>query len=240
MSLLKAVEEELRGVPLSPVIRPPVDFNEPNEELAVFAMRLYAYSSIAHIRTILGGLVVLDDAGNTPSAELLCRHVFEWNAHASYMVSNLEPHVKQGRWVAAFQVVSNFNGANSWIRQHGGKYGAIQIQLEAPDAVRLKHWINAYEKFRTEEYGTATVKDGYGYPSEHSHPSAACFLQYRDIQGAEIRFVQPAKASHLPDLDCCLIDWLRLTYAILVFAKEGTVRTALLRMIEKVVTPVQG
>jgi hypothetical protein len=106
MSLLKAVEEELRGVPLSPMIRPPVDFNEPNEELAVFAMRLYAYSSIAHIRTILGGLVVLDDAGNTPSAEVFCRHVFEWTAHASYMVSNLEPRVEQSRWAAAFQVVS--------------------------------------------------------------------------------------------------------------------------------------
>jgi hypothetical protein len=60
--------------------------------------------------------------------------------------------------VDAFAVISNFNGANSWIKQHGDKYGAVQIQLEAPDAVRLKHSINEYEKFRTEEYGTATVK----------------------------------------------------------------------------------
>jgi hypothetical protein len=240
MSVLKTVEAGLRKITLSPVIRPPVDFNAPNKELAVFAMRLYAYSSVAHIRTILGGLIVLDDAGNAPSAELLCRHVFEWTAHASYMVSKLKPYVEQNQWVEAFAIVSNFNGANSWIKQHGHKYGAAQIQLEAPDAVRLKHWIKAYEKFRTEEYGTATVEDGYGYLSEHSHPSAACFLQYRDIRGAEIRFVQPGNASRLPELDHCMIDWLGLTYTILALAKEDTLRTAMLRIIEKVVTPIQS
>lgn len=237
LDVLRIVEEGLRKIALPPVTRPSGDFDKPNEELALFAMRLYAYSSIAHIRTVLGGLIVLDNVGNTPSAQLLCRHLLEWTAHASYMASHLERHAKQSQWAAAFEVISNFDRANSWIKQHGEKYGAMDIQIEAPDAVRIKNWINAYETFRAEEYGTATVKDAYGYLSEHSHPSAACVLQYRDIRGKEIRFVSPVKAVHLPDLDHCLIDWLRLTYTILAVAKEDAVRIAILGIIETIVRP---
>jgi hypothetical protein len=138
MEVLKLVERGMRGIVLPTVTRPPVSFDNPNEELALFAIRVYAYSLIAHIRTILTGVVVLDDAGNSPSAGVLCRHIFEWTAHAAYIAEELSNHSKDCQWPDAFDVVSRFDRANSWIKKHGKQHGADPIQLGAPDAVRLK------------------------------------------------------------------------------------------------------
>ncbi len=109
------------------------------------------------------------------------------------------------------------------------------MQLEAPDAIRLKHWIKAYSKFRTEQYGRAEVEEAYGFLSEHSHSSVACFLQYRQIVGTDIKFVSPGKAAHLPDLDHSLIDWMVLTHRLLALAREDTVRMAIVKILERIV-----
>ncbi len=235
MEVLNIVEHGLHGLVLPSVTRPPVPFDNPDEELALFAIRVYAYSLIAHLRTILAGVVVLEKAGNTPSAKVLCRHVFEWTAHAAYITENLSNHVKDCQWPDAFDVVSKFDRANSWIKKHGKPHGAHPIQLDAPDAVRLKHWIAAYERFRVGEYGSATVDEAYGYLSEHAHPSGLCFLQYREISGQELRFVQAPK-THLPDIEHSLLDWLMLIYKVLGLAKEDTIRLAMLKIIEAVAT----
>ena len=235
MTLSRIVDEGLQGIDLPAVTRPAVPFDQPNEELALFAIRLYAYSSIAHIRTILAGVIVLDEIPNTPSAEILCRHIFEWTAHAAHSAENLATHIKQNNWKEAAEVISNFDRANSWIKKHGDKHGALPIQLDAPDAIRLKHWIKAYDRFRIAEYNSAGVEEAYGFLSEHSHPSAACFLQYREISGADIRFVSSGKAPHLPDLDHSLLDWLVLMHRILALAREDTVRRAIVKILEGVV-----
>ena len=151
MNIVKIVERGLHGIALPKLTRPPVPFGSPNRDLALFAIRLYAYSLIAHIRTILAGVVVLDDAGNSPSARLLCRHVFEWTAQAAYVAEHVSKAVKGGQWPGVFGVVSNFDLANKWIKEYGSQHGADQIQLDCPDPVRLKHWIAAYERFRVQE-----------------------------------------------------------------------------------------
>ena len=176
---------------------------------------------------------MLDEAGNTPSARLLCRHVFEWTAQAAYVAENVSKAIKGDQWSGVFEIVSKFDRANRWIKEYGNQHGAHSIQLDRPDPVRLNHWIAAYERFRSEEYGAATVHESYGYLSEHAHPSGACFLEYREICGPELRFVPPRKA-HLPDVSHSLIDWLMLTYRILGLADEDTVRLRLLSVIEAV------
>jgi len=233
MTILKIVKEGLRGITLPSVIRPPVEFDSPNKELALFATRLYAYSSVAHIRTILAGITVLYEDGNIPSAKLLARHMFEWVAHIAYITENLTKHAHKGQWKDAFEVISNFDRANSWIKNHGDKHGAAKIQLDAPKAVRLGRWIEAYERFRTKFYGKESVNEVYGFLSEHAHPSASCLLQYRDFHGAEILFVESRKTG-LSDLDHCLIDWLMLHSKLLALAQEDTVRLEILEIIKTV------
>lgn len=233
MRIVKIVEHGLLGIALPTLTRPPVPFDSPNRDLALFAIQLYACSMIAHIRTILAGVIALDEAGNTPSARLLCRHVFEWTAQAAYVAENVSKHIKGGEWSDVFNIVSGFDRANNWIKKYGKQHGAHPIQLDGPDPVRLKHWIAAYERFRVEEYGARTVGESYGYLSEHAHPSGACFLEYREICGPEVRFV-PACKAHLTDISHSLLDWLMLTHRILRLAEEDTVRLAILRVIEDV------
>jgi hypothetical protein len=92
--IVKTVEEGLHAIALPTLTRPPVPFDRPNEELALFALRVYAYSLIAHTRTILAGVVSLEEADNIPSARLLCRHIFEWTAQVAYVAENVSKHVK--------------------------------------------------------------------------------------------------------------------------------------------------
>jgi hypothetical protein len=67
MTPLKIIEEGLRGITLPTLTRPAVGpDDDPTEELVRWAVEMYVYSSVAHMRTILAGLVVLADIGNTP------------------------------------------------------------------------------------------------------------------------------------------------------------------------------
>ena len=233
MRIVNIVERGLLGIALPVLTRPPVPFDSPDKDLTLFTIRLYVCSMIAHIRTILAGIMVLDEAGNTPSVRLLCRHVFEWTAQVAYAAEKVSKHIKAAEWSDAVNIVSGFDRANSWIKKYGSQHGALPIQLDGPDPVRLKHWIAAYERLRVEEYGAKTVGESYGYLSEHAHPSGACFLEYREICGPEVRFV-PACRAHLTDIGEPLIEWLMLTYRILGLAEEDTVRLALRRVIEDV------
>jgi hypothetical protein len=51
------IAERLNIIALLSLMRPPVGpYDEPTEELVIWAVHNYAYSSIAHYRTILDGL----------------------------------------------------------------------------------------------------------------------------------------------------------------------------------------
>jgi hypothetical protein len=43
-------------------------------------------------------VIVLDEAPNIPSVKILCRHIFEWTAHAAFSAENLATHIKQNQW----------------------------------------------------------------------------------------------------------------------------------------------
>jgi hypothetical protein len=51
--------------------------DERKEAYIRWAITYYVYSVIAHIRTVLRGLIVLADSVNIPTAMVVCRHVFE-------------------------------------------------------------------------------------------------------------------------------------------------------------------
>jgi hypothetical protein len=54
---------------------PRVVADEATEELVSWAITYHAYSEIAHIRTVLRGLIALADIGNAPSGMVLARHI---------------------------------------------------------------------------------------------------------------------------------------------------------------------
>ena len=235
MMPLKIIEEGLRSIALPPLTRPAIGpGDEPTEELVRWGTAIYVYSSVAHMRTILAGLVVLTDVGNTPTADVVCRHVFEWAAHACYMERSLTPHFADKDWRVAFDLFLRADGANLWIRNHGHKYDALPLPDEIRKPVRIGKLVDAYDEYQVEEYGGGDAKNAYGFLSEHSHASGACFLQYREISGAEVRFISPAESCCLPSANRSLIEWLVFMHGLLGLASEVAVRPVLLGILARV------
>ena len=190
-----------------------------------WAITYYVYSVIAHIRTMLHGLIVLADSGNIPSAIIVCRHVFEWTAQVCYMNENLQKHVAARDWDAARDLLNQAVIGSRWIKEHGHKYDPTQIAAEIPDTIRLGKVLASYEAHVEKVFGGDT-KDDYAHLSEHSHPNSACFQQYHDgdVPGGEIRFKEPTSGSPLPVVNWCLIDLCTLLLELLELSEEKIIR----------------
>ena len=67
----------------------------PTEKLVVWGVTYYAYCVIAHMQTVLSGLVQLLEAKNIPTAFVVGRHVFEWTAHACFISRNSETYFRK-------------------------------------------------------------------------------------------------------------------------------------------------
>jgi hypothetical protein len=118
--------------------------DDPTEELACWGATLYAYPSIAHMRTVLAGLITLTDSGNTPTANIVSRHVFEWTAHACYMQEKLTEFMAAAEWKLAFELNLQADTGNQWVKKHGRKYDKSNYPDEALSPIRIKHIIAAY------------------------------------------------------------------------------------------------
>jgi hypothetical protein len=226
------IEAGLRGIELPPLVRPPVGpFDEPTEVLVLWGIRDYAYCSIAHIRTVLAGLIDLAATGNQPTIFIVCRHIFEWTMHSCYMVEGLRVDIQNADWKQAWELLLGVSTGNNWVKTHGSKYFDVDFD-DLPNSLRIKKLVKAYERHQTATIGHEDVQDSYGYLSEHAHANAACFLSYTKIRGSEVSFVDAPRVHGFPGvLHASVIDWVMFTYKLLCLAKEDPVRLQLLKII---------
>jgi hypothetical protein len=120
---LRIVAEGLQNIALPSLRRPPGKPTEnPTEGLVDWGIQYYVYSLIAHVRAILKALLQVSDVGNISAAFILCRHVFEWAAHACYMTQNLRGPYQQKLWVEAWELLSAAATGNLWVQRYGSKY----------------------------------------------------------------------------------------------------------------------
>lgn len=234
--------EEIRTIELPPLTRPPVGpFDEPTEELVLWGLRDYAYSSIAHMRTILSGLMDLAASGNRPTILIVCRHVFEWTMHSCYVEEAMGQHVKNSDWKSAWELFLQVDTGNTWIRKHGGKYWGFVDPDDVPNSTRIKKLVDAYERHQARTKSAEDVKDSYGYLSEHAHANGACFLSYRQIDGSQVTFIEAPKVHGFPGvLHASVIQWLMFIYEILCLGKEDEIRVQALQIIKKLAEESKG
>lgn len=236
---LRIVAEGLRRIALPSLTRPPVKRTEdPTEGLVDWGIQYYVYSLIAHVRAILKGLLQVSDAGNISAAFILCRHVFEWAAHACYMTQNLRGLYQQKLWREAWELLSAAAIGNLWIKRHGSKYvepgTPVPILDNAPDPIRVGKAVSAYEKYMR-EIGRADADDSYSFLSEHSHPNSACLQQYHFYQKMDMHFRDPAPSpSPLPVVNWCLIDLLTFIQELLGISKETRVQPHVRALLEEI------
>jgi hypothetical protein len=83
---VEEVGATLQRITLPSLTRPDVGPNDPPTlELVQFDLKAYAYSSIAYVRDLLNGLLVLVAAGNVAAVDLCIRGLYEGTMQASYV-----------------------------------------------------------------------------------------------------------------------------------------------------------
>ena len=242
---LAIVSKGLNGLALSldqpPDPRTLKSQDEGKEAYIRWAITYYVYSVIAHIRTVLRGLIVLADCGNIPTAMVVCRHVFEWAAQVCYMNENLQKHVAARDWDAARDLLNQAVIGSRWIKEYGHKYDPTQIKTDIPNTIRLNKVLASYEAHVEKTFGGDTKED-YAHLSELLHPNSACFQQYHDgdVLGGEIRFKEPTKGSPLPVVNWCLIDLCTLLLELLRLSSDNTVQPRLTATLTEIAQLASG
>lgn len=228
------IEEELREITLPALVRPPMPPDaDPTAELVIWGMRVYAYSLIAHIRTVLRGIVLLAETGNAPTFVIVGRHIYEWNMQSSYAYVTFRSLLEDGDMGGAWELYLTICDGNGWIKRHGGKYAPEMPNDEIEDSIHLREFKKSYKEDRLKTYGSENVDDDYGYLCERSHPNGFCFQPYISLHPPEVRFVEPAPQSRLPGtIDACVIEWAMTMTRLLGLAREDDVRRQLIAMLQ--------
>jgi hypothetical protein len=228
---VKIIHEGLEGINLPPLTRPAVGpHDDSTEELVCWGITSHVYSEIIHIRTVLAGLIALADKGNTPSGNILSRHVFEWTVLACFMVEKLEWLVKSHKWEPAFELIVQADTGNAWAKKQA-KNASTPFIREMPDPIEVSTLISSHAKYQKKTYGMSKIHDRYGFLSEYAHPNAACFLQYRKFVGTQVHLVPPPPRSSFGGINSFILEWLLFMRTLLDLAREKTVRSAIAKIL---------
>ncbi len=104
---LSLIAESIKQFTFPNLKRPPVPAKAPaTRELVNWGAQVYCFSWMRHFCTLLNGIVLLKEAGNTPSARIVARSVFELGAHAYYVKKHLKQHIDAGDFSAAWKAIS--------------------------------------------------------------------------------------------------------------------------------------
>lgn len=232
---ITVVAAGLKNITLPSLTRPSVGpKEEPTEELVSWGINLYAFSALAHVRTVLQGLVLLADAGNIPTTFFAARNIFEWAAHTCYMSRNLANYMSRKEWGRAWKLLSMAAMGNRWMKDHGPKYEPTAVFDGIPDPLNIANVVAAYDEYQRQQFGKGSAKDDYGLLSEYSHPNSACIQQYHENSGPNIRFIDPATGSPLPLVNWCLIDLMMFLDKLLSISQEQVVRPQVISVLKEI------
>jgi hypothetical protein len=232
--ILAIVEHGLRQIKLPPLVRPGMPNDKPDENLVVWGSTYYAYCVIAHMQTVLSGLVQLLEAKNVPTAFVVGRHVFEWAAHACYISRNSETYIKKREWGRAWHLQSLAMEGNFWVRMHGSNYAPAELVDDTPEPIGISNVVASYNEYLRQAGKKADAKDTYGLLSEHSHPNSACFNRYCNYVGRQVRFVAPSADASLLGEERYLIDLLLFLDQLLKLGKEKIVRKQIIALLTRI------
>ncbi len=234
---LEEIENSLRQIQLPVLARPKLGPDDPPTlQLAQFDLNAYAYSSVAYVRNLLDGFLVLADAQNVAAVDLVVRGLYEWTMQASYVDQMAREPMAKNNYTELRAIMDRIQTGNGWARRHGDKYWKPPFDDYIPDSLRIKHLVKAYKAHQLETHKVETVEDDYGYLSEHAHPNSVCFLDVTRSSGWILEFVEPTPGHrNLGIATATMLDWSLCIYNILGLAGEQPVRREFVKMLESVV-----
>lgn len=236
MSPARFISEALDKIQLATLSRPPIPPNAPaTKELVEWGIAKFAYSQLAHMRTVLRGTLFLADAGIEPAVIVLCRHLYEWNVQTHYVYETFKTYLDAADVEAAWKFFLRIDEGNNWVRNHGTKYVPDFPADEVEGSIRVGHSMKAYKKHRAQEFGKENVDDEYSYLSERSHPNGFCLQPYMRIEFPNnVHFIEP-RLQKLPGvLHRCMLEWAMAQVNLLGLAREKVVSVSLVETLKEI------
>lgn len=206
--------------------RPATPPNKPaTHELVSWGAQVYCFSWMRHLSTLVNGIITLKDAGNTPSARILARSVFELGAHAYYVKKHLKQHLDFKNVDAAWNLLTPVMTGSRYINEQHPEEGAM---LPAP--AHIAKVINSFGEM------LGDAREGYSFLSEFCHPSTFAFSQhYLWANPLEVQFVDHDPAGAFGTTAAACLGGLMAIEEILRLTKEKTVLRCLHRLCEAIV-----
>lgn len=234
---VQEIARMLQQLQIPSLTRPDIGPDDPPTlELVQFDLKAYGYSSIAYVRNLLDGFLVLSIAQNVAAVDLVIRGLYEWTMQASYVDRQNRIPIKSGDFVGCRSAMDRVRTGNGWVKRHGDKYWKPPFEEDIPESLRIKHLVKAYKAHQMEHRKEENVEDDYGYLSEHAHPNSFCFLDVTRRDGRTLEFVKPTPGTRNRGIVIAtMLDWSLCIYNILELAGESAVRKEFVAMLKRVV-----
>ncbi len=166
---LRLIAERMKQFTFPNLKRPPVPSKAPATlDLVNWGAQVYCFSWMRHFNTLISGIVILKDAGNTPSARIVARSVFELGAHAYYVKKHLKQHFDLGNFSAAWEFLTPIGVGSRYINEQHPEESEM-----FPSPPHISKAINCFGERMPED-----AQEGYSFLSEFCHPNVLALFQY--------------------------------------------------------------
>jgi hypothetical protein len=205
-------------------VRPDVSQGKPTtEELAVWAVRVYIYSLLFHVREVLRSTVTLYDAGQLPVIFLCARSLFESAAHLYYVKKHVGDHISKKNYEAAWDFMRKVNVDSRYMVEKYGEKMDGKIELE--ESAHIAKAVATFNEYFNGGKGKQATET-YSFLSEFSHPNSFAFsntIEWKEANEKErmkVTFVKPSMAAVIHALSACVISVLSVLNSGVEFLRQ--------------------
>jgi hypothetical protein len=183
---LRLIAKGTKTLSFPNLTRPSLPPEQPaSRELVNWGAQVYCFSWLLHLSALLNGLVILEDAGNRPSAIIIARSLYELGAHAYYVKKHLKQHIDAKNFDAAWNFLLPITTGSRYMNEQFPDTTEM-----FPTAAHIAKMIKAFGEVMPED-----AIENYSFLSEFSHPNSFAFGQHHDwLTPYEVSFI-PHKAN---------------------------------------------
>jgi len=183
---LRAISAVLDATEIPPLVRPDVPYKQVTEELAHWAIRVYAYSILSQFREMLCSALHLYDADHVPAVFLCARAMWEMAAHSYYVKKHCSQHMDKKDWQATWDFMWRINQGSRHMKEKQKKAAAVGAANAAATVVQLPEGphISKVMACFNEVFGSGSTEaaDNYIFLSEFCHPSSFAFTNHLEVE----------------------------------------------------------
>ena len=227
LEVLRKFVTHTQSIQFGNLSRPRVRSSEPaTRELIDWGIKFYCYPWLRHMTTLANGTVILLDAGNSPSARIVGRSIYELGAHAYYVAKHVKQHLGAKNLDAVWKFLLPVHSGSRFLND----IAPPEESEIFPAPVHIKKVTNCFKEFLPKEAG-----ESYSFFSEYCHPTMLVFKQYyRWANPCEVTFVDRDSGRWTYAAEAaCMMGMLQIK-ELLKLSNEKPVSAALVKIIRAV------